>query len=365
MVRRRRIVFGILGKDFKEALRDSRILGVLLVPLVLGLFYSLLFSDEPPRLEATVGIVSPSQTELGQELRATVGEGVHLKLRDIDSEERLRRLIAEEELDVGVVLQEDFDEAVRAGKRPEVVVLVPEAGGIGAQVVAGALDKATLRMAGDSPPITATSRVVEADRVGGLAVFTLLGARTYLILMLTVMYLAMASVLALPYSLTEEVEKKTLDALLLVASYGEVVLAKALMGLVYAFGGVGILMAVARMAPAEPFAYAAAVIVTAIVVVGIGLLVGGLFRSPAQLQTWGFVFLLPLIAPAVVVALPLPDAVQSALLWLPTAHTSRLLVDATLGGDVFPDAWLSYLVLVAWGVGAYGLLLWRLRRRED
>lgn len=360
-----RIVFGILGKDLREALRDSRILGVLLVPLALGLFYGLLFDDEPPRLEVTVGIVTPTRTEFGRELRATLGDEVEVKLRGVASAEELRRLIAEERVDVGIVLPARFDDTLEGGDQPEVLVLAPETGGSGAQVVGSALEKTAMRMAGESPPIVLSRDVVEAERVGGLAVLTRLGARTYLILMLTVVYLSMACVLALPYSLTEEVEKKTLDALLLVASYGQVVLAKALMGLVYALGGVAILMAVARIAPAEPLAYAVAVVVTAVVVVGIGLLIGGVFRSPAQLQTWGFVFLLPLIAPAVMVALPLPEAAQAAVLWLPTAHTSRLLVDATIGGDVFPAPWLSYLVLFAWGVAAYGLLVWRLRRRED
>ena len=49
----------------RDALRDSRVLTAILMPLALGLLYSFMFSDENVRTQkAKVGIVSGGPTQL-------------------------------------------------------------------------------------------------------------------------------------------------------------------------------------------------------------------------------------------------------------------------------------------------------------
>ena len=38
--------------------------------------------------------------------------------------------------------------------------------------------------------------------------------------------------------------------------------------------------------------------------------------------------------------------------------------NAFSGETLFPQQWLAVVVIVAWGIVAYGLLLWRLTQRE-
>ena len=42
----------------------------------------------------------------------------------------------------------------------------------------------------------------------------------------------------------------------------------------------------------------------------------------------------------------------------------RILANATSGKAVYPDIAVSAAVAAAWGIAAYGLLAWRLARRE-
>jgi ABC-type polysaccharide/polyol phosphate export permease len=192
-----------------------------------------------------------------------------------------------------------------------------------------------------------------------------LGARKNFILISIVLLLTMIAVYAVPAVLVEETEKKTIEALTLIASTADVIAAKALFGLTLSVVSVPVLLVITRGDPAEWAALAAAIVLSAAVLVGIGLLCAGLFKTQQQVNTWSGVILLALLAPAFTVGMPTPDAVNTALAFIPTAQTFRLIANAFAGRTLYPHEWLSYAVLLAWAVGAYGLLWWRLSRQED
>ncbi len=72
-----------------------------------------------------------------------------------------------------------------------------------------------------------------------------------------------------------------------------------------------------------------------------------------------------MLAPVFMVGLPVPDLIDVLLTLIPTSQATRLAMNGLMMGEaLFPDAWLSFLVIAAWGAVAYALLLWRLSRRE-
>ena len=83
------------------------------------------------------------------------------------------------------------------------------------------------------------------------------------------------------------------------------------------------------------------------------------------MNTWSGIILVPLIAPAFVIGMPTPDAVDKMLWVLPTGHTFRLIANAFAGRTLYPYELLSLGMLLAWGAVAYGFLWWQLSRRED
>jgi hypothetical protein len=98
--------------------------------------------------------------------------------------------------------------------------------------------------------------------------------------------------------------------------------------------------------------------------VGVGLLTTLIFKTQQQVNTWSGILLLGLLAPAFTIGLSAPDVVNKLLWLLPTGHSFRLIANAFVGRTLYPYQWLSLGMLAAWAVGAYGILWWRLARRE-
>jgi ABC-2 type transport system permease protein len=176
--------------------------------------------------------------------------------------------------------------------------------------------------------------------------------------------IAMIAMLAVPVILAEETEKRTLDALVLIASYADVVLAKALIGAFFSSVTVVLLLAVTGLTPDDGLLFAVTVVLTTTTLIGFGLLLGGFFKSANQLNTWAGVLLLPVIAPAFIVGLPTPDLLEQAASLFPTGGATKLLLNSAVDETVFTNPALSFAVIVVWGIAAYVLLFWQLSRRQ-
>src|SRR5687768_16440759 len=192
-----------------------------------------------------------------------------------------------------------------------------------------------------------------------------LAARRYFVLATVVMMLGMIAVPAVPIIPTEQAEKKTLDALLLVANYREVIIAKALVGVAYSAISVAIMLALTRLQPADIPTFVAGTGLLAVALIGAGLLLGGVFKTANQVYTWSSVVLIPIIAPPFAAGLPMPPALDLVMCAFPTFQGMRIMTNGLAGEGLFADLWISYAVIAVWAVLAYGLLAWRLARRES
>ena len=357
------IVLAIFRKDVVDAIRDSRVLVSLLTPIILAILYNSIFPEE--RLfEAKVAYAGPETSALVRTLEERAGQTVSLKLRRVGSDAEARRLVESEEVDVAFVLPADVDDAVRQGRRPTITLIQSSSDGAAANFVSASIEAGLRALAGQSAIATVA---VERVQVGSTesGVLGELGARRYFVLATVVMMLGMIAVLAVPIVLTEEAEKKTLDALLLVATYREVILGKALVGVAYSAASVALMLALTRLQPVDIPTFVLGTGLLAVSMIGLGLLLGGLFRTAGQVYTWSSVLLLPIIGPAFVAGLPLPDALDLALRALPTLQGMRVMTNGLAGKPLFGDIWISYAVLLAWVGIAYGLLAWHLSRRES
>jgi ABC-2 type transport system permease protein len=358
-----RRILPIFRKDLRETLRDSRLLLALVVPLMLGLLYSVMFPDDS-RPEATLGYVAAAASELPEAVQAAAQDALDLELVRVGSEEALRARIADDELDVGLVIPPGFDAELAAGASPTLTVVLPSAPSFGGDYAAALLTNVLETQAGREPPAVVDRVQLPPDDDSVQAGMQALGQRKVFILLSLLLLLAMVAAYGLPVSLTEETEKRTLEALTLVASTAEVIAAKALFGLVYALASVPLLLLVTRVVPQDVPLFVADMVMSALVLVGLGLFMGSLFRTQAQLSTWSGLFMIPLLAPLITLGLPVPDAVDAVLFVVPTTQTLRLGVNAFAGDEVFGGQALSFAILAAWALGAYAVLWWWLRRRE-
>ncbi|HEY6203074.1 MAG TPA: ABC transporter permease [Candidatus Limnocylindria bacterium] len=358
------IIAAIFRKDVVDAVRDSRVLVSLLTPIILAILYNSIFPEER-LVEAKVAFAGPENSALVRTLEDRAGQTVSLKLRHVDSDGEARHLVVAQDVDVAFVLPPDVDDAIRQGRRPTITLIQPTVGGGStANFVSAALETGIRALSGQPPIATVAVERVQAGSAEA-GVLGELGARRYFVLATVVMMLGMIAVLAVPIILTEEAEKKTLDALLLVASYREVIMGKALVGLAYSAVSVTIMLSLTRLQPVDIPTFVIGTALLAVALIGLGLLLGGIFKTASQVYTWSSVLLLPIIGPAFVAGLPVPDALDLALRAFPTFQGMRVMTNGLAGKPLFGDIWISYAVLLAWVAIAYGALAWRLSRRES
>jgi ABC-2 type transport system permease protein len=357
------MIWTIFRKDLIDAIRDARVLVALIVPLGIGVFYNLSFDDEAPRPSAEVVYVADGETALPEAIDRAGGAAIDLTFTRVDDDDELRTTLAAEDADLGLVLPAGFDEAIRSGASPTLTVVTSADRTLGGDYVIAALEPALRDMAGQTLPaqIEVSAQPEDPDQQ---SVFDRLGLRTWSVTVSAVMMIGMIAMLAVPVILAEETEKKTLDALVLITSYLDVVVAKALVGLVYVGVMMATLMALTGLTPDDVPLFAATVLLLSVTLLGFGLLLGGLFRNANQLNTWSGVLLLPVIAPAFMAALPLPNTLETIVGLVPTGEAAKLLINGVTGDTIFPDIGKAFLVIIVWGIAAYSLLLFQLSRRQ-
>ena len=358
-----RMIRTIFLKDARDAIRDARVLVAILVPLGLGIFYGAILDDEVGRPSATVLISAAELTDLDDALISVVGDAVRLDLGSEQDAAALHRLVGQDEADIGLIIPAGFDGAVRRGERPALDVIVAPNAAVGGQFVAGAIEPAVERLAGRGP-VAEVRVVAEQPPPGQVRLLDRLGLRRYSLLTTVVLLVVMIAMLAVPVILAEETEKRTLDALVMIASYFDVVLAKALVGLAYVAIAVAIQLGLTRLAPADIGMFVAALAVLSVTLIGFGLVLGGLFKNANQINTWSGFLLMPIVVPVFLVGLPVPAWTDLMLTLFPTSQGARLAVNGLLGEPVFPDAWLSFVVILVWGVAAYATVVRQLAGRE-
>lgn len=360
------IVRTIARKDMVDGIRETRVLVSLITPIILAVLYNALFPDAK-LVTVKAAYAGPENSAIVQTLkaRADASQTIELQLQHVDTSDAARLLVTNKAVDVAFVLPDDVDDAIKAGRAPTITVFQPQVpSGSGVSLVESSIDLASRALAGQKPAAVVRPTTIDTgtSEAGALVA---LGPRKYFVLATIVMMIGMIAVLAVPIMLTEEVEKKTLDALLLAGSYIEVIAGKALVGLAYTGLSVIVMLLLTRLRPDDRLTFAAGVALMAVTLIGLGLLIGGLFKSAQQVYSWSSVMLIPVILPAFAAGLSVPASVDVVLKAMPTSQGMRIIANGLAGRAMFPDIWQSYAVLLAWALLFYGILAWRLARRES
>jgi ABC-2 type transport system permease protein len=353
----------IYRKDVRDALRDSRLLIAIILPLLIGLLYSFTFNDTTKPI-VKLGVFAAASTQLPAALQGATQEALQLEVQSFPDQASLTEQVRDKKLDLGLIIPGGFDEALKSGASPKLTVILPDSPGFGGDYAAAVLDRVTRSLAGQVPAATIVQVTLPATAGTSDSAFAALGSRKVFVLVAVILMLGMIAVYALPAVLTEETEKRTVEALTLIASDSEVIVAKSLFGLTYCVISVPLMLVITRMVPEGEALFALDIVLTSVTLVGFGLLLGGLTRTQTQLNTWSTVALLPLVAPAYLVLVPLPGWAGAIVFFLPTAQTMRLGMNALTARQLFGYEWLSVAVILGWAVVGYGLVWWRLSLKE-
>ena len=118
-----RRIWAVFRKDLRDALRDSRVLLAVLLPLGLGLLYTVMFQDTPTVPTVTVAYVASEASALPSRLQATVATSAKVNLMHEPTADAAHTAVANKQADLALLIPAGFDAAVARGETPTLSVL--------------------------------------------------------------------------------------------------------------------------------------------------------------------------------------------------------------------------------------------------
>jgi ABC-2 type transport system permease protein len=354
-----RAVAAIALKDLVDAIRNRYLLVALLTPLSVALLLRVLTPGLNSLANPSLVVHDPGQSSLVTQLRALP----QMKLVEVGSAGVVESEIEKNKAIGGLVVPINFDADVAAGKQPDVTVyLNNKKNGLEQASFRLLIERQVLALVKQSPP----ARVVwidvgkEPDSQSGRG-FNL---TRMLLPLLIVLAFGMTGAFVVPLLLVEEKEKRTMDFLLTSpARLTEIVSGKAFTGIVYSVLIAGALLAINRQTVTNWPLTILTILVGMLLIVSIGLLMGSIFQTTMQVNTWASVVLLVLLAPSF--KFPgSPALLEGAMRLVPTYYFVQAL-EASLNGSTSSWFWINLSVVSGCTIIAFVAGVWALRREQN
>jgi ABC-2 type transport system permease protein len=347
----------IASKDLLEALKNRLILSILLgstfILLSGALLPMLLTARDLPRLV----VYDQGRSAILRDL--AVREDIRVRMVESQKEMKLS-LVGSTGLSLGLVLPADFDQRAGEGQLIELQAYYPHwAAPDRLSQLEAFFEKQFHQAAPGMGQLTLADQAVYPS-------VELSGWPAMLLLNLIVVILVIGIALV-PLLMIEEKEAQTLKVLLVSpASLKQVVAGKALVGLFYSLLPALLVMLLYHYRFVHWGVALLAVLLTSLLAVSVGLLLGVLADSPTSASMWGSLVLLLVIGSGLLklFGLELSPAAQSALDWLPGSAMLQLF-SISQAGDCPPNLlWLNMSALLGAIVLVVVLLAWRIRGME-
>jgi ABC-2 type transport system permease protein len=356
-----RIILAITQKDVRDAIKNRYLLIGLVLPIAMSLLFRLLFSGTTDLGALPVAVYDPGGSRFTAQLQALA----QIKLLTVDSIAQLKDQTTSAGGSIaGIAIPANFDQDIASGKQPELTIYLNMKKGTAQRA---AFRELMTQQVWALNPASVPARInwSETSAAEVSPTDTTFRVDSYLLILLLVMSLTMTGAFVVPILLVEEKEKHTMEFLLVSpATAQEVVIGKALTGLVYsAIGAVAMLLLNRGWSGNWPVTILA-VLLGALFMVSVGLLMGTIFQTTMQVNTWSSIILLLLLLPTWFTVIQIPPAVNTIIRLIPTYYLADLL-NRSLGGGAVQSAVIMDLgVLLASVSLMYGLVIWILRRQE-
>ena len=346
---------GILAwKDIVDSIKTPRLLLIIITPLIAALCMQVFFGN---KLAIRVGVYSKNTTQL-----ITTLEQVDLvAIEAFDSVETLRVAVDNGRVTIGVVLSPAFDALLANNQMPKVDFLLADNSQDG-EVAMSLVQQAILAFSPAPAPVIISVEVLKPEARQGISLRGDLPVDQYLIVLWLIMGLVGNGVMLVPTLIVEERDRKTLDALLLSpASYYDVAVGKALVGVLYAvISGVLILLAQGGLS-GNIFVMLALIVMSGFALSLLGLLLGVLSKNLHVLNSYASLWIFLLILPTLIGMIG-PNPVIQYLQFLPTYSLTQGIVYNISGHT--EKALQSLIVIFLESLLILGVVAWSLRRRE-
>jgi ABC-2 type transport system permease protein len=349
-----RIIWAIAAKDIVDAIKNKTTISIML-----GIAMVMLSSQALPlllRMKPTPTAVIYDVGESG--LIDEMAKRKDIRLREVPSQEMMEKVLTEaNHTQLGLILPADLNQILKTegrvdldgfsaywAKPSEIINLVEFFEGqlgelVGARVRIDSSDNLVYPMPDSGGQLTMISLTL-------------------------VLAINIIGVFLVPYLMLEEKEKHTMEALLVSpASYGQMVLGKAIAGAFYCLTAAAVVFAL-NLSMFNQWGIAfLAVICGSLFAVGVGLLLGSIFENPGTLNLWVSLVILALLTSVFLdqfVGSSWPPIIRTLIHWFPTVAMSNVIrisfSDVTPLNLLLPNigvilgASICLLILVVWKV---------------
>lgn len=175
-------------------------------------------------------------------------------------------------------------------------------------------------------------------------------------------FLLMVETLGLAALISEEVERKTVQAVLVTpTSVAGFFTGKAIVGVTLAFAQAGLYLAVVGGMSHQPALIVLALLLGSLLVTGVAFLIAALSRSIMSVMAWGVVILVALAIPAFGVMFP--GMVSGWVQAIPSYYLADTIQSVSILGAGWGDVWTNLLVLIGFTAVLVPAGIWALSRR--
>src|SRR5215510_708544 len=285
------VVSAITRKDVVDAIRHRYLLTALVTPLLVALLFRVLLPGVNDNKFLTVVVHDAGSSGLVTELRKTPQISVVLA----DSADATGREVERIKATGGLTVPAGFDADLAANKQPQLTVYVNNQKTIFEQAAFRRLLDQLVRTFAKQPE-PAHLVWVDVDKSTTDRALGGTNLNQMLLPLLLILTFGMTGAFVVPLLIVEEKEKRTLDFLLSSpASLKEIIVGKALTGVVYTVLIAGLLLGINRhLIQSWPLTLLT-IVVGLLFVVGVGLVIGSVLKNTMQVNAWASLVLLLLL----------------------------------------------------------------------
>ena len=353
-----RIISAIAMKDIVDALMNKKIMSSVFSSILLVVFFRFLpvieGGDVLPRLAVYDAGESAVITQLEQSLE--------FDFYEFASQEQVEDYVADRDVVViGVVLPGNFDTPINSESQIELDAYVAH------WPSDTDIQESVLFFEDQLSVITGKEITVNIE---DHTVYTRPSSRgpAFYSSVSFVLIFMLVGLSVIPNLMIDERKNKTMDALMVSpASNTQIVIGKAIAGLVYCLFGLVVMVLVYSALITQWWLAILVIVVGSLFAVSLGLLLGSLVEVRQQLLLWTFIILVPLLVPVFFVTATklFSDRLISIMAWIPTVVLVNLLKLSYMNqaplADLLPR--LGFVI----GITAliFGLVVWVVRRQDQ
>ena len=342
----------LLGKELWQGPKNFIFVWALVVPIVISLVVSLIFGTlftEKPKL----GIVDEGSSQLVTIIKETTS----LITKEYDTVSEIKQAAESGAVDMGIVLPEDFDSAVRQGEETEIIAYIwGESLAKNRTVLGVTIANLVRELAGQEAPVE-----IEAITLGDEVSIPW---NDRLLPLIVLMAVFLGGLFLPATSVINEKEKRTLEALVITpASIGDIFVSKGLLGIILSlFMGVVILI-LNQAFGGEPMLLLLVLALGAIMAAEIGLLCGALIKDITSLFAIWKVGGILLFGPAIIYMFPqIPQWIGRLF---PTYYILQPIIEISQRGGGWPDIAINVFILAALDLLLLGVVMFVIRRTKQ